>query len=71
MGRKDFFVNLINTFALIFKNYTTYQLSKSDDEIRGKSFAFVIMKKIIPENICETALQKVTFTKDKKVFVVI
>ena len=29
---------------------TTYIMSKADDEIRGKSFAYVIMKKILGEN---------------------
>ncbi len=41
-------------------------LSKTDEEIRGKSFVFSLMKKIIGENETESAIQKVVFTKDKK-----
>ena len=29
---------------------TTYIISKSDEEIRGKSFVYVIMKKLIGDN---------------------
>jgi hypothetical protein len=46
---------------------TTYLLSKTDDEIRGKSFVYVIMKKIIGDDNAESAIQKVCFTKDKRV----
>jgi hypothetical protein len=42
-------------------------LTKYDDEIRGKSFAFVIVKKIIGEEEGDTALSHLTFTKDRKV----
>jgi hypothetical protein len=42
-------------------------LEKLDDEIRGKSFVYVIMKKILGEENGEAAIQKVAFTKDKKV----
>jgi hypothetical protein len=45
---------------------TTYMISKSDEEIRGKSFVFAVMKKIVGENEVETAVNKVVFTKDKK-----
>ena len=41
-------------------------LSKSDEEIRGKSFVYVIMKKILGDDKAEEAVQKVCFTKDKK-----
>lgn len=41
-------------------------LSKSDEEIRGKSFAFAILKKIIGEEKGESAITKIVFTKDKK-----
>lgn len=41
-------------------------ISKTDEEIRGKSFVYVIMKKILGEEKGETAIQKVCFTKDKK-----
>lgn len=46
---------------------TTYIISKSDEEIRGKSFVYVIMKKLIGDNEAEQAVQQVRFTKDKKV----
>lgn len=45
---------------------TTYILSKSDEEIRGKSFVYVIMKKMLGEEQGEQAVNKVCFTKDKK-----
>lgn len=49
------------------ENYTTYHLYKTDnDDIRGKSFAFVIMKKILPEQVVEQQMTRVTFTKDKR-----
>lgn len=41
-------------------------ISKTDEEIRGKSFVYVIMKKIIGDDKAEAAIQKVCFTKDKK-----
>ena len=45
---------------------TTYMISKSDEEIRGKSFVYVIMKKILGEEKAEKAIQQIRFTKDKK-----
>ena len=42
-------------------------LTKDSEEIRGKSFVFAVMKKIVGENEVETAISKVVFTKDKKV----
>ena len=48
------------------QNVTTYMISKTDEEIRGKSFVYVIMKKIIGDDKAEAAIQKVCFTKDKK-----
>jgi hypothetical protein len=41
-------------------------ISKTDEEIRGKSFVYVIMNKILGEDKGEAAIQKVCFTKDKK-----
>lgn len=41
-------------------------LSKADEEIRGKSFVYAVMKKILGENEAEQAIQKVVCTKDKK-----
>ena len=46
---------------------TTYIIKKSDEEIRGKSFAFVLVKKIIGEDKGEQAISKIAFTKDRKV----
>lgn len=40
-------------------------LSKSDEEIRGKSFGYAILKKIIGEEKGENAITKIVFTKDK------
>ncbi|RNA12813.1 nucleolar RNA helicase 2-like, partial [Brachionus plicatilis] len=48
------------------ENYTTYMLSKPDEEIRGKSFAYAILKKIIGEENGENAINKIVFTKDKQ-----
>jgi ATP-dependent RNA helicase DDX21 len=48
---------------------TTYMLSKSDEEIRGKSFVYVIMKKMLGEEQGEQAVHKICFTKDKKALV--
>ena len=42
-------------------------ISKTDDEIRGKSFVYVLMKKVIGDDEAEKAISKITFTKDKKV----
>lgn len=46
---------------------STYMLSKGDEEIRGKSFVFAVMKKIVGENEVEQAVNRVVFTKDKRV----
>ncbi len=51
------------------EGYTTYMISKTDEEIRGKSFAYVLIKKIIGDDEGEKAISKITFTKDKKVSV--
>jgi hypothetical protein len=45
---------------------TTYLLSKTDEEVRGKSFVYAIMKKIIGDENAEKAITKIVFTKDKK-----
>ncbi len=49
------------------EGYSTYMISKTDEEIRGKSFAYVLIKKIIGDDEGEKAISKITFTKDKKV----
>ena len=46
---------------------STYMISKPDEEIRGKSVVFAVMKKIIGENEVESAINRIAFTKDKKV----
>ncbi len=46
------------------ENFTTYLLSKSDDEIRGKSFVWSIMKKLLGEENAEAAIKGIAFTKD-------
>ena len=51
------------------ENMTTYVISKSDEEIRGKSFVYVIMKKILGDDKAEAAIAKVAFSKDKKALV--
>jgi hypothetical protein len=58
-----------NFIKIIFykKGYTTYYLTKNDDEIRGKSFGFVIIKKILGEEEGDAAISHITFTKDRKV----
>ena len=48
------------------EGYTSYMISKTDDEIRGKSFVYVLMKKVIGDDEAEKAISKITFTKDKK-----
>jgi ATP-dependent RNA helicase DDX21 len=48
------------------ENMTTYMISKTDEEIRGKSFVYVIMKKILGDDKAEKAIQQIRFTKDKK-----
>ena len=45
---------------------TTYMITKTDEEIRGKSFVYVIMKKILGDDAAEKAIQQIRFTKDKK-----
>lgn len=47
------------------EGFSTYSLTKHDDGIRGKSFAFVIIKKIIGEEEGDQALSHLTFTKDR------
>ena len=49
------------------EGYTTYMLTKFDDEIRGKSFAFVIIKRILGEEEGDAAVSHLTFTADRKV----
>lgn len=46
--------------------YTTYSLTKYDDEIRGKSFAFVIIKRILGEEEGDAAVSHLKFTQDRK-----
>jgi len=48
------------------EGYTTYKLTKYDDEIRGKSFAFVIVKKILGEEEGDAAVSHLKFTADRK-----
>jgi ATP-dependent RNA helicase DDX21 len=48
------------------ENMTTYLLCKTDEEIRGKSFVYVIMKNMIGEDKAESAIQRICFTKDRK-----
>ena len=60
---KEFFKHLLKNNS---KNMTTYMITKSDEEIRGKSFVYVIMKKILGEEKAEKAIQQIRFTKDKK-----
>ena len=45
-------------------------LSKEGEEIRGKSFVFATLKKIVGEDSVEQAVNKISFTKDKKVIFV-
>lgn len=47
--------------------FTTYSLTKADDEIRGKSFAYVIIKRILGEEEGDAAISHIKFTKDKMV----
>ena len=49
------------------EGYTTYSLTKYDDEIRGKSFAFVIIKRILGEEEGDQAVSHLKFTADRKV----
>ena len=49
------------------EGYTTYKLTKYDDEIRGKSFAFVIVKKVLGEEEGDAAVSHLKFTLDRKV----
>ena len=62
-------VCLLICFSLSQKNMTTYMISKTDEEIRGKSFVYVIMKKILGDDQAEKAIQQIRFTKDKKALV--
>lgn len=48
------------------EGYTTYMISKTDEEIRGKSFVFVLVKKIIGDDEGEKAISGIRFTKDRK-----
>lgn len=48
------------------EGFTTYMISKTDEEIRGKSFVYVLVKKIIGDDAGEKAISKITFTKDRK-----
>lgn len=47
--------------------YTTYILTKNDGEIRGKSFAFSIVKRMLGEEEGDAAISHITFTADKLV----
>ena len=49
------------------EGFTTYILTKFDDEIRGKSFAFVIVKRILGEEEGDAAVSHLKFTQDRKV----
>ncbi len=49
------------------EGFTTYILTKYDDEIRGKSFAFVIIKRILGEEEGDAAVSHLKFTQDRKV----
>ncbi|CAF0818027.1 unnamed protein product [Brachionus calyciflorus] len=46
------------------EGYTTYCITKTDDEIRGKSFGFVIIKRILGEEEGDKAVSHITFSKD-------
>lgn len=48
------------------EGFTTYSLTKYDDEIRGKSFAFVIIKRILGEEEGDAAVSHLKFTQDRK-----
>lgn len=48
------------------EGFTTYCLTKYDDEIRGKSFAFVIIKRILGEEEGDAAVSHLKFTQDRK-----
>lgn len=48
------------------EGFTTYSLTKFDDEIRGKSFAFVIIKRILGEEEGDAAVSHLKFTQDRK-----
>ena len=49
---------------------TTYIISKTDEEIRGKSFVYVIMKKIIGDENAEAAISKIIDTIKKMIIVI-
>jgi len=59
--------NKIITKSLLTQRegYTTYKLQKHDDEIRGKSFGFVIIKRILGEEEGDKAISHITFSKDR------
>ena len=63
MVKQYIFMYLFNSTDIC----TTYMLTKFDDEIRGKSFAFVIIKSILDEEECDAAVSHLKFTKDRKV----
>ncbi|RNA29705.1 nucleolar RNA helicase 2-like [Brachionus plicatilis] len=46
------------------EGYTTYCLVKKDEEIRGKSFGFGIIKRILGEEEGDRAVSHITFSKD-------
>lgn len=49
------------------EEYTTYCIRKNDEEIRGKSFAFAIIKRMLGEEEGDAAVSHLTFSKDHKV----
>lgn len=49
------------------EGFTTYLLTKHEDEIRGKSFAYVIIKRILGEEEGDQAISHIKFTQDRKV----
>lgn len=46
------------------EGYTTYCITKKDEEIRGKSFGFGIIKRILGEEEGDRAVSHITFSKD-------
>lgn len=51
------------------EEFTTYCIRKNDEEIRGKSFAFVIIKRMLGEEEGDAAVSNLTFSKDHKCLV--
>ena len=49
------------------EEFTTYCIRKNDEEIRGKSFAFAIVKRMLGEEEGDAAVSHLTFSKDHKV----